>query len=51
MRQRVKDNPKIEILWNSVVDEAYGNERGLLGGVKLRDLKTGAVRDLEVGGV
>jgi thioredoxin reductase len=35
MQKRVFDNPKIEVLWNSVVEEAYGNARGLLGGVKV----------------
>ena len=48
MQQRAKDNPKIEFIWDSAVKEAYGNERGLLGGVKVENLKTGAVTDLEV---
>ncbi len=38
------DHPKIEILWNSVVEEAYGNAKGLLGGVKVKNVKTGAPR-------
>lgn len=36
MQKRALSNPKIEVLWNSVVEEAYGNARGLLGGVKVR---------------
>ena len=48
MQQRAKENPKIEFIWDSAVKEAYGNERGLLGGVKVENLKTGAVTDLEV---
>ena len=48
MQQRAKDNPKIEFIWDSAVKEAYGNERGLLAGVKVENLKTGAVTDLEV---
>lgn len=49
MQQRAKDNPKIEFVWDSAVEEAYGNERGLLGGVKVKNLKTGAITDLPVG--
>ena len=48
MQQRAKDNPKIEFIWDSAVKEAYGNEKGLLGGVKVENLKTGEIRDLEV---
>ena len=48
MQQRAKDNPKIEFIWDSAVKEAYGNERGLLAGVKVENLKTGNVTDLEV---
>ncbi|GIL67341.1 hypothetical protein Vafri_20745 [Volvox africanus] len=51
MQKRALDNPKIEVLWNSVVEEAYGNARGLLGGVKLRNLVTNEVRDLELAGL
>lgn len=35
MQARAKANPKIEFIWNSEVAEAYGNERGLLGGLKV----------------
>ena len=38
-----------QVCWNSVVEEAYGNEKGLLGGVKLKDVKTGELRDIQVG--
>lgn len=27
MQKRALDNPKITVLWDSVVEEAYGNER------------------------
>ena len=49
MQQRARDNPKIEFIWDSGVKEAYGNEKGLLGGIKVENLKTGEVTDLEVG--
>lgn len=50
MQQRARENPKIEFVWDSAVEEAYGNERGLLGGVKVKNLKTGEITDLPVGG-
>ncbi|KAL0713223.1 hypothetical protein Bca4012_020201 [Brassica carinata] len=36
MQQRALSNPKIEVIWNSLVVEAYGDEnwKGLLGGLK-----------------
>ena len=40
-QKRAMEHPKIEILWNSVVEEAYGNAKGLLGGAKVKNVKTG----------
>lgn len=51
MQKRALDNPKIEFLWSSVVDEAYGNEKGLLGGIKVRNLKTGEISDIKIAGL
>lgn len=51
MQKRALDNPKIEFKWNSVIEEAYGGEKGLLAGVKLRNVVTGEVSDLPVNGV
>jgi thioredoxin reductase (NADPH) len=38
------------MLWNSVVVEAYGKEpaKRLLGGIKVKNLKTGEITDIEV---
>ena len=33
------------------MEEALGNERGLLSALRVKDLKTGSVRDLEVSGL
>lgn len=41
MQARAHSNEKIEFVWNSVVQSAYGNEKGLLGGVKVENVKTG----------
>lgn len=51
MQKRALAHPKIEVLWDSVVEEAYGNERGLLGGAKVRNVKTGEVTDLPLAGL
>lgn len=42
-------NEKIEFVWNSVVDEIYGN--GIVKGVKLKNIKTGEISDLPCSGV
>lgn len=41
MIERVKANPKIEIVLNSVVDEVMPAEGGVVGSVKLRNIVTG----------
>jgi len=49
MQQRVKANPKIKIMFNTVVDEITGNER--VSGVKLRDVLTGKTTAMGIDGV
>ncbi|XP_034684353.1 thioredoxin reductase 2-like [Vitis riparia] len=52
MQQRALSNPKIEAIWNSVVVEAHGDEKGrLLGGVKVKNVVSGEVSDLKVSGL
>jgi thioredoxin reductase (NADPH) len=53
MQKRALEHPKIEVLWHSVVDEAYGSEEkpALLGGIKVRDVRDGSVRDVPVAGL
>ena len=52
---RVSSQPCVrldgQMLWSSVVEEALGNERGLLSALRVKDLRSGAVRDLEVSGL
>lgn len=43
MQSRALANPKIEVLWSTVTEEAFGNEKGFLGGLTIRDLKTDEV--------
>lgn len=49
MQQRAKDNPKIEIKWNSQVTELFGTEK--LAGVGLTDTVTGEKSKLDVTGL
>ncbi|CAH2051445.1 unnamed protein product [Thlaspi arvense] len=53
MQQRAMSNPKIEVIWNSSVVEAYGDEngKGVLGGLKVKNVVTGNVSDLKVSGL
>lgn len=49
MVQRVLENPKIEVRWNSVVSALLDPTQGKLTALRLRDVKTGAESTLEVG--
>jgi len=49
LADRVLANPKIEVRWNSVVEDIVGN--GQVEGIRLRDVETDARSDLDVGGV
>ena len=51
MQERVQANPKIEILWNTAVEEILGVEAGHVTGVRLKDTVTGATRELALDGV
>jgi thioredoxin reductase (NADPH) len=50
MLERVKANPKIEFVTNTVVEDVYDVEKGEVTGVKLRNLKTQEVYDRPVDG-
>jgi thioredoxin reductase (NADPH) len=50
-QKRLFDNPKIEMIWNTVVDEIEADEKGLVNNLKLRDINTHAKRDLAATGV
>src|SRR5262245_7746634 len=52
MQERARKNPKIAFLWDSVVEEIYGDPKG--GGVtavRLKNVKTGANQDFKCDGV
>jgi len=47
--EKAMKNPKIKWIWNSVLDEIIGDE--LVEGVKVKNIKTGEISDLDVNGV
>ncbi len=51
MQQRAFDNPKIEFIWDTAVDEILGVEQGEVTGVRLRNVKSGDVREMPIDGV
>lgn len=57
MADRALSHPKIEVVWNTVVDEILGVERagevggGTVSGVRVHDVVTGEPRTLDVTGV
>lgn len=48
MQSRAMNHPKIEIIWNKVVEEFVGDT--MLTGITLKDVKTGEVSGIEVSG-
>jgi thioredoxin reductase (NADPH) len=51
VQKRVFENPKIEVVWNTVVDQVHGDAHGLVDHISVRDVNSGAARDLTVTGV
>ena len=49
MQDKAKKNPKIEFIWNSVVEEILGEDA--VTGVRLKDTETGETRELPLQGV
>ncbi len=52
MQERATKNPKISFIWDSVVEEIYGNPKnGGVQGVRLKNVKTGEAQDFKCDGV
>ena len=51
MQERAFKNPKIRFVWDSEVVEVLGTEQQKVRGVKLRNLKTGAVTEHPIDGL
>jgi thioredoxin reductase (NADPH) len=51
MQDRVRRNPKIGFIWDSVIDEIFGDPKNGVSGVRLKNLKTGAAADHKIDAV
>ncbi len=51
MQDRARKNPKIAFLWDSVIDEIFGDPKSGVSGVRLNNLKTHTTTDLNTEGV
>src|SRR5687768_5083063 len=52
LQDRLFKNPKIAVMWDTVIDDVVGSEDPLkVTGVKLRNVKTGAVTEKAIDGV
>jgi len=49
MQARAFANPKIDVLWNTIVTDVLGGDE--LDGLRLKDVTTGQERDVEAGGL
>ncbi len=51
MAQRLLENPKVEPVWDTVVEEVLGDDEQGVHSVRVRNLKTGQVRTIEATGL
>jgi thioredoxin reductase (NADPH) len=49
MQKRLFDNPKVEMLWDTTVEEVVGDKG--LSGIRVKNVKTGAESTLDAGGL
>ncbi len=49
LQERISKSTKIEIVWNSVVEQIYGEEQ--VKGIKIKNLKTEKISDLACSGI
>ncbi len=51
LQKRLFENPKIEVVWDTVAEEVHGSPTAGMTGLGVRDLKTGECRILDVTGL
>jgi thioredoxin reductase (NADPH) len=51
MQEKLIGNPKIHIIWDSVVEEIKGSKTGGVEGIVLRNVKTGEVTERDADGI
>ena len=51
MQERVLDNPKVQVVWNAVVDEILGEDPKGVSGVRLKNTQTGELFEEQCDGI
>lgn len=51
LQRRVFENPKIEPIWDTVVERVEADAQGLMNNLKIRNVNTGVARDLAATGM
>jgi thioredoxin reductase (NADPH) len=51
IQQRVFANPKIEVVWDTVVEQVFGGGDGLMTHARIRNVKTNDARELNATGI
>ncbi len=51
MQDRLRKNPKVAFIWDSVVEEIYGDQKTGVTGLRLKNVKTGASTDFRTDAV
>ncbi len=51
VQKRVFENPKIEVIWDTVVDSIHGGADGLMTHARIRNVKSGEASDLIATGI
>ena len=51
LQQRLFANPKIEVIWNTVVEQVQGDAQGLVSSLTLRDVNTDQTSELAASGL
>jgi thioredoxin reductase (NADPH) len=48
LQKRLLENPKVEVIWDTLVDRVEADEQGFVNNLKLHNVRTGAESDLAV---
>jgi thioredoxin reductase (NADPH) len=51
MQERARKNPKIAFIWDSVIDDIFGEQKTGVSGARLKNLKTGKTTDVKTDAV
>ena len=51
LQKRLFENPKIEMIWDTVVERIVGDKEGLVDHIELRNVNTGEKRNLKATGI